>query len=559
MDQVEEVFREERGRLLAALARRFGDLDLAEEVTSEAIETALTRWPVDGVPANPGGWLMTTARRKAVDRLRRDQVYAAKLAILQVEADRAAPQPVGDDLPDERLQLFFTCAHPALAPEDRGALTLRCLAGLTTPEVARAFLVPTATMARRIVRAKKKIREARIPFRVPGPDELPERLPGVLQVIYSVFTEGYAASSGPYLQRLDLAEEAIRLARIVHRLLPDGREVTGLLALMLLIHARRDARTGPDGEIILLEDQDRSRWDQDLIDEGRRLVVTALTGGPAGPYSVQAAIAALHDEAPEFARTDWPQIVQLYDVLLALDPSPVIALNRAAALAFRDGPEAGLAVLDELGTEPVLRDYHPYALARADLLQRLGRLPEATAAYERALALAGSEPERSQARDRLSAMEQTEPMETVYEAAGGAEGLMRLAEAWHQRVMADEVVSHAFHGGAEPDHTERLATYWGEALGGPETYTQKFGTEASVERRHAGNGEHDEMNHRAIACFDQAMTDADLTDPRLRQVLHDYFAWATFDTMYRHNSEEIRDGLTIPRWSWDGLQDAAES
>ncbi len=401
MEQVEAVFREERGRLLAALARRFGDLDLAEEVTSEAIEAALTRWPVDGVPPNPGGWLMTTARRKAVDRLRRDQVYAAKLAILQVEADRPTPHATGDELPDERLQLFFTCTHPALAAEDRGALTLRCLAGLTTPEVARAFLVPTATMAKRIVRAKKKIREARIPFRVPGPDELPERLPGVLQVVYSVFTEGYAASSGPYLQRLDLAEEAIRLARILHRLLPGAREVTGLLALMLLIHARRDARTGPDGEIVLLEDQDRSRWDHEMIAEGRDLVVTALTGGPPGPYAVQAAINAVHDEAAEFASTDWPQIVQLYDVLLDLDPSPVIALNRAAAIALRDGPEAGLALLAELAEEPRLQDYHPFALARADLLQRLGRLPEAITAYEQALALAGSEPERDLVRRRL--------------------------------------------------------------------------------------------------------------------------------------------------------------
>nr|WP_167218306.1 RNA polymerase sigma factor [Kribbella shirazensis] len=404
VDHVEAVFREERGRLLAALARRFGDLDLAEEVTSEAIEAALTRWPVDGVPPNPGGWLMTTARRKAVDRLRRDQVYAAKLAILQVEADRSAPQAAGDELPDERLQLFFTCTHPALAPEDRGALTLRCLAGLTTPEVARAFLVPTATMAKRIVRAKKKIREARIPFRVPGPDELPERLPGVLQVIYSVFTEGYAASSGPYLQRLDLAEEAIRLARILHRLLPDAREATGLLALMLLIHARRDARSGPDGDIVLLEDQDRSRWDQAMIAEGRDLVVTALTGGPAGPYAVQAAINAVHDEAADFAGTDWPQIVQLYDVLLELDPSPVIALNRAAAIALRDGPEAGLALLDELAAEPVLRDYHPFALARADLLQRLGRVPEAISAYDHALTLAGSEPEREHVRRRLAVL-----------------------------------------------------------------------------------------------------------------------------------------------------------
>lgn len=559
MDQVEAVFREERGRLLAALARRFGDLDLAEEVTSEAIEAALVRWPVDGVPPNPGGWLMTTARRKAVDRLRRDQVYAAKLAVLQVDMDRAAPQSTGPELPDERLQLFFTCAHPALAAEDRGALTLRCLAGLTTPEVARAFLVPAATMAKRIVRAKKKIREARIPFRVPGPDELPERLPGVLQVIYSVFTEGYAASSGPYLQRLDLAEEAIRLARILHRLLPDEREVTGLLALMLLIHARCDARTRPDGSLVLLEDQDRRRWDHSMIEEGRELVVTALTGGPAGPYSVQAAIAALHDEAADFAGTDWPQIVALYDVLLELDLSPVVALNRAAAVAMRDGFEAGLALFDELADEPRLRDYHPFALARADLLHRLGRLPEATAAYQRALTLAGSEPERAHARDRLASMQQTEAMETVYEAAGGSEGMVALARAWHERVMADEVVSHAFHDDVEPDHVERLAAYWTEALGGPQAYTGVYGDETSVERRHSGNGEHDEMNRLAIACFDQAMTDIDLTDPRLRQVLHDYFAWATFTPMYQHNDEVIPDDLTIPRWSWDGIQEAAES
>ncbi|TDO44905.1 RNA polymerase sigma-70 factor (ECF subfamily) [Kribbella sp. VKM Ac-2527] len=405
---VEAVFREERGRLLAALARRFGDLDLAEEVTSEAIEAALVRWPVDGVPPNPGGWLMTTARRKAVDRLRRDQVYAAKLAVLQVEADRADPFPaptVAGELPDERLQLFFTCAHPALAAEDRGALTLRCLAGLTTPEVARAYLVPDATMAKRIVRAKKKIREARIPFRVPGPEELPERLPGVLQVIYSVFTEGYVASSGPLLQRIDLAEEAIRLARILRRLLPAEREVAGLLALMLLIHARHEARTGAVGELVLLEDQDRGRWDRPMIEEGQALVVAALTGGASGPYGVQAAIAALHDEAADVASTDWPQIVALYDVLFALEPSPIVALNRAAAMAMRDGPEAGLVLLDELAGEPRLREYHPYPMARADLLERLGRLPEAAAAYREALALARTEPERAHLRERLKTVE----------------------------------------------------------------------------------------------------------------------------------------------------------
>ncbi|MEV1146582.1 sigma-70 family RNA polymerase sigma factor [Micromonospora sp. NPDC049799] len=323
---VEAVFREEHGRLLAALVRRFGDLDLAEEVASDAIEAAVARWPVDGVPPKPGAWLMTPARRRAVDRLRRDRAHAARLALLQVEADRTEAGPIGDvegDLPDERLRMFFTCAHPALPAEDRVALTLRCLAGLTTPEVARAFLVPVETMAKRITRAKKKIREARIPFRVPTASEVPERLPGVLQVVYSVFTEGYAASSGPRVQRLDLAEEAIRLARILRRLLPAEREVSGLLGLMLLIHARRDSRTGPDGAVVPLEDQDRGRWDRPMIDEGRRLVEVALTGGPAGPYGVQAAIAALHAEAPDLASTDWPQIVALYEVVLALTPGTI--------------------------------------------------------------------------------------------------------------------------------------------------------------------------------------------------------------------------------------------
>ncbi|NUR85644.1 MAG: RNA polymerase sigma factor, partial [Nonomuraea sp.] len=396
------------GRLLAALSRRFGDLDLAEEVTSDAVEAALRHWPVEGVPPNPGAWLMTTARRKAVDRLRRDQAYAARLAILQVEAERTAyAPPPGDDggLPDERLQLFFACAHPALPAEDRGALTLRCLAGLTTPEVARAYLVPVQTMAKRIVRAKKKIREARVPFRVPGPDELPGRMPGVLQVIYSIFTEGYAASSGPHLQRLDLAEEAIRLARILRRLLPAEREVAGLLALLLLVHARRAARTGPEGEPVLLDEQDRGRWDRPMIEEGSALVVAALSGGPPGVYGVQAAIAALHDEAAGLATTDWPQIVALYDVLLALDPSPVVAVNRAAAVAMRDGPRAGLALLDELAAEPRLRGYHPYLTARAELLHRLGRLPEAAAAYRAALEAAASEPDRAHLRRRLEAVE----------------------------------------------------------------------------------------------------------------------------------------------------------
>jgi len=405
---VEAVFREERGRLLAALVGRFGDLDLAEEATSEAIESALRHWPVDGVPAKPGAWLLTTARRRAVDRLRRDRVLAARIAVLQVEADRADPAPPADasgELPDERLQLFFTCAHPALPPEDRTALTLRCLAGLTTPEVARAFLVPTATMAKRITRAKKRIRDLRIPFRVPGADELPQRLPGVLQVLYSIFTEGYAASAGPRLQRLDVAEEAIRLTRVLHRLLSDEREVAGLLALMLLVHARRGARIGPGGELVLLGDQDRTHWDRAMIDEGSALVLIALTGGPPGAYGVQAAIAALHDEAPDVAGTDWPQIVSLYDVLLRIVPSPVVALNRAVAVAMRDGPEAGLALLDGLADEPRLRAHHPYEAARAELLIRLGRSLEAAEAYRRALGLAGTEPEREYLRRRLGEAE----------------------------------------------------------------------------------------------------------------------------------------------------------
>ncbi|MEH1030751.1 RNA polymerase sigma-70 factor (ECF subfamily) [Micromonospora profundi] len=404
---VEAVFREERGRLLASLVHRFGDLDLAEEVTSEAIEAALVHWPAEGVPSRPGAWLLTTARRRAVDRLRRDRVLATRLAVLQAEAERAGPAPPADadrDLPDDRLALFFTCAHPALPAQDRGALTLRFLAGLTTTEVARAFLVPPTTMAQRLVRAKRKIRDARIPFRVPGADELPERLPTVLQAVYSIFTEGYAASSGPDLQRTDLTEEAIRLARILRRLLPGEQEVAGLLALMLLTDARRAARTGPDGEVVLLDDQDRTRWDHAMIDEGRALVLVALTGGQPGPYGVQAAIAALHDEAADVASTDWPQVVALYDVLLTMVPSPVVALNRAAAVAMRDGPEAGLALLDGLADDPRLRGYHLYPATRADLLRRLGRDDEAAASYRSALALVGTEPERAHLLRRLASV-----------------------------------------------------------------------------------------------------------------------------------------------------------
>ncbi|WP_413767352.1 RNA polymerase sigma factor [Rhodococcus pyridinivorans] len=400
---VEAVFREEHGRLLATLVHRFGDLDLAEEVASDALEAALVHWPVDGVPERPGAWLLTTARRKALDRVRRDRVYAARLAELAVDTERGAGRetPPSGDLPDDRLELFFTCAHPALAPDDRIALILRCLGGLTTNEVARAFLVPPSTMAQRIVRAKTKIRGARIPFRVPRLEELPERLPVVLAALYSIFTEGYAASSGEHLQRTDLAEESIRLTRILHRLMPTEREVSGLLALMLLVHARRATRTDASGAVMLLDVQDRTRWDRAMIDEGSALVVAALTGGPPGPYALQAAIAALHDEASDLDSTDWPQIVALYDLLSIVGPSPIVALNRAVAIAMRDGPDRGLELLDTLAGEPSLRNYGPYAVARAELLSRAGRKDDAAAAYRRALDLAGTEAERRHLRSKL--------------------------------------------------------------------------------------------------------------------------------------------------------------
>lgn len=405
---VEAVFREERGRLLATLVRQFGDLDLAEEVASDAIAAALERWPVDGVPGRPAAWLLTAARRKAVDRLRRDKAYAARLAVLQAEADREEPVQVaadGDDVPDERLRLFFTCCHPALPLDAQVALTLRCLAGLSTPEVARAFLVPAPTMAQRIVRAKNKIRGARIPFRVPEAHELPDRMPGVLRVVYVIFTEGYAASAGPELVRADLTAEAIRLARILHRLLPGEREVAGLLALLLLVDARREARTDADGQLVLLDEQDRSRWDRERIVEGRRLVVAALQGGRPGPYALQAAIAALHDEAADVATTDWPQVVALYDVLTDIAPSPLVALNRAVAVAMRDGPAAGLELVDVLAGDERLRGYHLVPAARADLLRRMGRRSDAAVAYREALALVGNEPERAYLHRRLHEVE----------------------------------------------------------------------------------------------------------------------------------------------------------
>jgi RNA polymerase sigma-70 factor (ECF subfamily) len=406
-DSVEAVFREEWGRLLATLVRTIGDLDLAEEVASDAVATALARWPRDGVPARPAAWLLTVARHRAVDIVRRNRTLAARLALLRVEADRPEPpavptEPDWDDEPDERLHLFFTCCHPALALEAQTALTLTCLAGLTTPEVARAFLVPTPTIAQRVVRAKRKIRDARIPFRVPDAADLPTRVPAVLRVVYVIFTEGYAATNGSELVRADLADEAVRLGRILHRLLPDERDVAGLLGLMLLVDARRAARVDANGDLVLLDDQDRSLWDADKIAEGRRMVVEALSGGRPGPYAIQAAIAAVHDEAANVATTDWPQVVALYDVLRTIAPSPLVDLNRAVAVAMVHGPEAGLELLDELAADRRLAGYHLLPAARADLLRRLGRAEEAAAAYREALALVGNEPERRYLKRRLA-------------------------------------------------------------------------------------------------------------------------------------------------------------
>jgi RNA polymerase sigma-70 factor (ECF subfamily) len=387
--EIERVFRSESGRAVATLVRFFGDIDLAEEAVQDAFVVALQHWPEEGLPPSPAGWIITTARRRGIDQIRRESTRDDRQAQAMQLNEPDETRDLGP-VADDQLRLIFTCCHPALAPEVQVALTLRLIAGLQTPEIAHAFLVPESTMAQRIVRAKKKIKAANIPYRVPEDHELPDRLPPVLAVIYLVFNEGYVASAGDELVRIELCAEATRLARLLAELMPDEPEVRGLLALLLLTESRRAARTDADGSLVRLPDQDRSLWDSALIEEGQAIVRELLRRNTPGPYQVQAAIAAVHSDADDADDTAWDQIVALYDQLYGFVPTPVVALNRAIAIAELRGPEAGLAILDDLD----LPQYHLLHAARADLLERLGRDTEAASAYEEAMGLTENAAER---------------------------------------------------------------------------------------------------------------------------------------------------------------------
>ncbi|HYL62659.1 MAG TPA: RNA polymerase sigma factor [Candidatus Methylomirabilis sp.] len=404
----ERLHREESGRILSSLIRLLGDFDLAEEMLQEAYATALQKWPVEGTPANPRAWLVSTARNKAIDRLRRERSFDAKREEIARNIETSAsPESESTDemFSDDRLRLIFTCCHPALATEAQVALTLQTVCGVTTEEISRAFLVPLATMAQRLVRAKRKIREAGIPYRVPVQSDLPERLEAVLLVVYLIFNEGYLARSGDALIRRELCAEAIRLGRVLNQLLPKQPEAQALLGLMLLHDSRRDARVNADGELVLLEEQDRTLWHRAQIEEGTRLTESALRSGASGAYAIQASIAALHANAKTPKHTDWRQIVGLYDVLLRQNPSPVIEVNRAVAVAMGCSLEDGLALLDELEKRNELTDFHSVPAARADLLRRLGRKVEAAEAYRKALAVAANDVERRFFRRMLATVE----------------------------------------------------------------------------------------------------------------------------------------------------------
>ncbi len=405
-EAIESVYRSESRAVLATLIRLLGDFDLAEDAMHEAFAVAVQKWPSNGVPDNPRAWLVSTARFKAIDSIRRQAKFNASLANLAEEIERAAEtarEQVDETVKDDQLRLIFTCCHPALSAEARTALTLREVCGLTTEEIARAFLTAPPSIAQRIVRAKAKIRDAKIPYQVPSPEDLPDRLDTVLQVVYLVFNEGYYASAGDSLTRADLSGEAIRLGRLILDLLPDP-EAVGLLALMLIQESRRAARSTPDGNLILLEDQDRSLWNQAQIAEGIELVERALASRRFGPYTIQAAIAAVHAEAKTPTDTDWPQIVALYDLLIRIIPSPIIELNRAVAVAMRDGPEHGLTLIDQIISQGNLDSYSLLHATRADFYRRLGRLEEARVSYTRALELAQQGPERRFLEERLEGL-----------------------------------------------------------------------------------------------------------------------------------------------------------